>query len=80
MKTLKTLAADLTPIIDAGSPEAFMRATLGNLVEPVTSLLARLVSGLPGMLVPGLLILAACLFACVFVDRAVDYASIGKEQ
>ncbi len=57
-----------------------MDATLGNLVEPATSLLARLVSGLPGMLVPGLLLLAACLCACVFVDRAVDQASIRKAQ
>ncbi len=57
-----------------------MDATLGNLVEPATSLLARLVSGLPGMLVPGLVILAACLCACLFVDRAVDHASIGKAQ
>ena len=57
-----------------------MDATLGNLVEPATSLLARLVSGLPGMLVPGLLILAACLCACVVIDRVVDYASIDKTQ
>lgn len=57
-----------------------MDATLGNLVEPATSLLARLVSGLPGMLVPGLVILAACLCACVFIDRAIDHASIGKAQ
>ena len=57
-----------------------MDATIANLVEPATSLLARLVSGLPGMLVPGLLLLAACLCACVFVDRAVDRASIGKGQ
>jgi hypothetical protein len=57
-----------------------MDATLANLVAPATSLLARLVSGLPGMLVPGLLILAACLCACVFVDRAVDHASIRKAQ
>jgi len=57
-----------------------MDATLGNLVEPATSLLARLVSGLPGMLVPGLLILAACLCACVLVDRIVDRASIDKAQ
>ena len=57
-----------------------MDATLGNLVEPATSLLARLVSGLPGMLVPGLAILAACLCACVFIDRAVDHASMGKAQ
>jgi hypothetical protein len=57
-----------------------MDATLGNLVEPATSLLARLVLGLPGMLVPGLLILAACLCACVFVDRAVDRASFDNTQ
>ncbi len=53
-----------------------MGATLGNLVEPATSLLAQLVSGLPGMLVPGLLILAACLCAFVVVDLVVDRASI----
>ncbi len=57
-----------------------MDATLGNLIEPATSLLVRLVSGLPGMLVPGLLILAACLCACVLVDRVVDRASIDKTQ
>ena len=57
-----------------------MDATLGNLVEPATALLARLVSGLPGMLVPGLVILAACLCACVLVDRLVDVASIGKAE
>ncbi len=54
--------------------------TFETLVEPATGLLARLVSEIPGMLVPGLLILAACLCACVFVDRAVDRASQGKAQ
>jgi len=57
-----------------------MDATLANLVEPATILLARLVAGLPGMLVPGLLILAACLCASVFVDRAVDHASIDRAE
>lgn len=57
-----------------------MGVTLGNLVEPATSLLAWLVSGLPGMLVPGLLILAACLCAFVFVDLVVDRASIDGAQ
>ena len=57
-----------------------MDATLGNLVEPATSLLARFVSGLPGMLVPGILILAACLCALVLVDLAVDRASIDEAR
>ncbi len=57
-----------------------MDTTFGNLVEPATGLLARLVSGFPGMLVPGILILAACLCAFVLVDLAVDRASIDGAQ
>jgi len=53
-----------------------MDTTLGILVEPATSLLARFVSGLPGMLVPGILILSACLCALVLADLAIDRASI----
>ncbi len=53
-----------------------MDPTIGSLVEPATRLLARLVSGVPGMLVPGLLILAACLCAFVLVDLAVDRAGV----
>jgi len=53
-----------------------MGPTIGNLVEPATSLLARLVSGIPGMLIPGILILAACLCTFVLVDLVVDRASI----
>lgn len=52
-----------------------MAAMLSGLAEPAMALLARLVSGLPGMLVPGLLIIAACLCVLVLVDGVLDRAS-----
>ena len=39
-----------------------------HVVELTTSLLARLVSGLPGMLLPGLLVLAACGLIVIMTD------------
>ncbi len=51
-----------------------MAGMLSGLAEPATLLLARLVSGFPGMLVPGLLIIAALLCALVLVDGALDRA------
>ena len=51
-----------------------MAAMLSGLAEPATLLLARLVSGFPGMLVPGLLIIAALLCALVLVDGVLDRA------
>ncbi len=51
-----------------------------HVVELTTSLLARLVSGLPGMLLPGLLVLAACLCACVLADLAIDRAGIDEAR
>jgi hypothetical protein len=52
-----------------------MGALISSTPAPAMDLLARLVAGVPGMLVPGLLTLAVCLFVLVSVDRAIDRAT-----
>ena len=48
--------------------------------EPAGTLLAHLLSTIPGILVPGLVGLAACLCVLVFVDGFVDRAIIDSAQ
>ena len=42
--------------------------------EPAATLLARLLSAIPGILVPALVGLAACLCVLLIADRVVDRA------
>ena len=48
--------------------------------EPAGALLAKLLSTIPGILVPGLVGLAACLCVLVFVDGFVDRAVVDGAQ
>ena len=49
-----------------------MDAATSYVVEPLMSLLAQLVSGVPGMIIPGLFALAACLCVCAWLDDVTD--------
>lgn len=42
--------------------------------EPAAALLARLLSAIPGLLIPALVGVAACLFVLLIADRIVDRA------
>lgn len=48
--------------------------------EPAGTLLAKLLSMVPGILVPGLLGLAACLCVLVLVDGYVDRAFVKEAR
>jgi hypothetical protein len=59
--------------------EIDMNAT-ATVFEPAGTLLAKLLSMIPGILVPGLVGLAACLCVLVFIDGYVDRAIIDRAQ